>query len=308
MTNPSKNYGFVRCDSEFETIGQDLDMSTMGIVKGIPMYQMPDISRELMLLEEQLKFSAKGKEDKRMLAIGTKVIVRTCDDYNGRHCGRVGTVCRYFAKDKKVGVMFEGIKNTASKDGIFWFQNASLTPYKEPSTILSINDVKSVIFNGGKTISVYCASRPEMCGLFTYGDRFVICDGYRLLRLTNDISSIPHVENDFDVASVMKGLGPTSETLQLPTVGELRAHIITHNVKRGRKTITTSYFLDNFIHVNPQYLIDMIQALPGCTAYKPQSQTSPIYFEAPNGDDGILLPVRPPHNPSDDVSNEKTTS
>ena len=152
------------------------------------------------------------------------------------------------------------------------------------------------------------ASRPEMCGLFTYGDRFVICDGYRLLRLTNDISSIPHVENDFDVASVMKGLGPTSETLQLPTVGELRAHIITHNVKRGRKTITTSYFLDNFIHVNPQYLIDMIQALPGCTAYKPQSQTSPIYFEAPNGDDGILLPVRPPHNPSDDVSNEKTTS
>lgn len=58
MTKPSKNYGFVRCDSEFEAVGQDLDMSTMGIVKGIPMYQMPDISRELMLLEEQLKFSA----------------------------------------------------------------------------------------------------------------------------------------------------------------------------------------------------------------------------------------------------------
>lgn len=115
MTKPSKNYGFVRCDSEFEAVGQDLDMSTMGIVKGIPMYQMPDISRELMLLEEQLKFSAKGKEDKHMLAIGTKVIVRTCDDYGGRHCGRVGMVCKHFAKDKKVGVMFEGIKNTASK-------------------------------------------------------------------------------------------------------------------------------------------------------------------------------------------------
>lgn len=148
MTKPSKNYGFVRCDSEFEAIGQDLDMSTIGIVKGIPMYQMPDISRELMLLEEQLKFSAKDKEDKRMLAIGTKVIVRTCDDYNGRHCGRVGTVCRHFAKDKKVGVMFDGIKDAASKDGVFWFQDASLTPYKEPITMLSISDVKSVIFNG----------------------------------------------------------------------------------------------------------------------------------------------------------------
>lgn len=155
MTKPSKNYGFVRCDSEFEAIGQDLDMSTIGIVKGIPMYQMPDISRELMLLEEQLKFSAKDKEDKRMLAIGTKVIVRTCDDYNGRHCGRVGTVCRHFAKDKKVGVMFDGIKNAASKDGVFWFQDANLTPYKEPSTMLSTSDVKSVIFNGGKTIVLW---------------------------------------------------------------------------------------------------------------------------------------------------------
>lgn len=155
MTKPSKNYGFIHCDSEFDAIEQDLDMSTMGIVKGIPMYQMPDISRELMLLEEQLKFSAKGKEDKHMLAIGTKVIVRTCDDYNGRHCGRVGTVCRHFAKDKKVGVMFEGIKNTASKDGVFWFQDANLTPYKEPSTALTSNDVKNVIFSGGKTIVLW---------------------------------------------------------------------------------------------------------------------------------------------------------
>lgn len=155
MTKPSKNYGFIHCDSEFDAIEQDLDMSTMGIVKGIPMYQMPDISRELMLLEEQLKFSAKGKEDKHMLTIGTKVIVRTCDDYNGRHCGRVGTVCRHFAKDKKVGVMFEGIKNTASKDGVFWFQDANLTPYKEPSTALTSNDVKNVIFSGGKTIVLW---------------------------------------------------------------------------------------------------------------------------------------------------------
>lgn len=89
------------------------------------------------------------------VAIGTKVIVRTCDDYGGRHCGRVGMVCKHFAKDKKVGVMFEGIKNTASKDGIFWFQDANLTPYKEPSTMLSTSDVKSVIFNGGKTIVLW---------------------------------------------------------------------------------------------------------------------------------------------------------
>ena len=150
-----ENYGMVRCDGEFEMVDQDLDMSTMGITKGNQPYVMPDISRELALLEEQLKFSTKGKEDKHMLAIGTKVIVRTCDDYGSRHCGRVGTVCRHFAKDRKVAVMFEGIKNPASKDGAFWFQDANLTPYKEPRTTLTGDDVKNVIFSGGKTIILW---------------------------------------------------------------------------------------------------------------------------------------------------------
>lgn len=136
-------------------------------------------------------------------------------------------------------------------------------------------------------------SRPSMCGLFSRGDRFVVVDGYRMVRLKEDISSLPHVENDFDVDAVMKGIGPTAETLQLPTVGELRAFIAAKKVKCGKKMIPGPYCLDGYMYVNPQYLIDMIQALPGCVAYKPKNQVSPIYFEAPNGD-GILLPVRPP--------------
>ncbi len=138
------------------------------------------------------------------------------------------------------------------------------------------------------------ASRPNMRGIFSYGDRFVICDGFRLLRLTNDISSIPHVKNDFNVDFAMKNIGPTAETLQLPTVGEIRAHMATKKFKRGKKVAYASYLLDDYVYVNPQYLIDMIQALPGCTAYKPCNNISPIYFEAPNIGDGILLPVRPP--------------
>ena len=111
------NHGMIRCDDEFEAVDQDLDMSTMGIVQGNRPYVMPDISRELALLDARLQESIKNKEDKHMLSIGTKVIVRTCDDYHGRHCGRVGTVCKHFAKDRRVGVMFDGIKNPASKDG-----------------------------------------------------------------------------------------------------------------------------------------------------------------------------------------------
>lgn len=112
------NHGMIRCDDEFEAVDQDLDMSTMGIVQGNRPYVMPDISRELALLDARLQESIKNKEDKHMLSIGTKVIVRTCDDYHGRHCGRVGTVCKHFAKDRRVGVMFDDIKNPASKDAL----------------------------------------------------------------------------------------------------------------------------------------------------------------------------------------------
>ncbi len=137
-------------------------------------------------------------------------------------------------------------------------------------------------------------SRPEMQGIFAYENRFVICDGYRLLRLNSDISSLPHVTNDFDVGSAMKGVGPTEEILKLPTVGELRAFIAASKSKHGRKSLLDPYCIDGFVWCNPQYLIDMIQALPKCTAYKPKKTVSPIYFQAANGDDGMLLPVRPP--------------
>lgn len=84
------DHGFTRCDGEFEVIGEDLNMSTMGIVQMTlaELWKAPDISRELALLDAHYQNSMKNKEDKQMLAIGTKVIVRTCNDYNGRYTGR----------------------------------------------------------------------------------------------------------------------------------------------------------------------------------------------------------------------------
>lgn len=148
------NHGFTRCDGEFETIGEDLNMSTMGIVQQAKNHVMPDISRELALLGMVDNFNT-TKEDKHMLPVGTKVIIRTCDDYHGRHCGRVGTVCRNYLKTKRIGVMFDGIKNPESKEGIFWFSEGSLMPYDKPVSTMSADDVKNVIFSGGKTIILW---------------------------------------------------------------------------------------------------------------------------------------------------------
>ena len=141
--------------------------------------------------------------------------------------------------------------------------------------------------------------RNDMQGLFSHNNRFIACDGYRLIRLNSDISSLPHVQNDFDVAYVMENLKDYGEKLHLPTVAELKAFIAKDKSIQGRtkhkKYGPSPYLLDNYIYCNPVYLIDMLLALPDCIAYKPETATKPIYFSAENGD-GVLLPVNPAKN------------
>lgn len=152
---------------------------------------------------------------------------------------------------------------------------------------------KTVISAINRIVNSVRPEREQFKGIFLYNGKYVVCDGYRLIRLNDDISSIPHVENNFDVDCVMRGCNVDGEIIVLPTVGDLKAHIAANTKKVGRHRETKPYLLDGAVYVNPQYLIDMIQALPGCTAYKPKSSVSPIYFTSENGD-GILLPVRPP--------------
>ena len=61
------------------------------------------------------------------------------------------------------------------------------------------------------------------------------------------------------------------------------------------------FCIDGFIWVSPQYLIDMIQALPGCTAIRPARNIDPIYFGAETGE-GLLLPVNPKSIPHENAA------
>ena len=90
----------------------------------------------------------------------------------------------------------------------------------------------------------------------------------------------------------MEDIDPKAESLQFPSIGEFRAYIVAHKVRRGRKTGCEPYCLGDCVWCDPKYLLDILQALPECTAHMPKSLTSCIYFTEPNGDDGLLLPVR----------------
>jgi len=126
--------------------------------------------------------------------------------------------------------------------------------------------------------------------------RFVICDGARLIRLKQDPVSVKHADpekamNSKTINGIMN-VPKYGAPLELPAVNELKAFIAEKKAKHGSK-YNVPYCLGGDIYVNPMFLLDMLQALPGCQAIKPEKAYAPIYFKSEDGD-GILLQVRVP--------------
>ena len=97
-----------------------------------------------------------------------------------------------------------------------------------------------------------------------------------------------------NMANLMKqAIDSMNVKLDLPEEGEVKAYIARCKAAAGNKH-TYSYQLAENVYVNPQYLLDMLQALPGCTCYTDADKVGKamIYFVADNGD-GVLLPVPP---------------
>lgn len=156
----STKSSFQRCDNEFEKVDEDFSMNVMESIKSISSWissptQMyvsernPNIDQELKMLEQ---YARKGK---KMLSIGTKVIVHVSGEYGGMFTGKVGTIKQIYHKAQKYGIAFEGIKNPESKNGIFWISEKAVTPYGKPTPILIKDMVKKVIFSGDKTIVLW---------------------------------------------------------------------------------------------------------------------------------------------------------
>lgn len=98
-----------------------------------------------------------------MIAIGTIVSIKSGDEYGGKYIGKLGIVKRFM--DDRVGVEFAGLKNHASKYGLFWFNKENVTPslFDTPNLAKAFLNftfgaprvslgVKQVIFSGPKTI------------------------------------------------------------------------------------------------------------------------------------------------------------
>lgn len=130
-----------------------------------------------------------------MIAIDTIVSIKSGDEYGGKYAGKLGIVKRF--TDDRVGVEFAGLKNHASKYGLFWFDKENVTPslfntpkrddgiipaalakaflnftFGAPRASLG---VKQVIFSGPKTIVFWLDGTKTIvsCGEGDHNDPYL---------------------------------------------------------------------------------------------------------------------------------------
>lgn len=61
-----------------------------------------------------------------MIPIDTIVSIKSGDEYGGKYTGKLGIIKKF--TDDRVGVEFAGLKNHASKYGLFWFKKENVAP------------------------------------------------------------------------------------------------------------------------------------------------------------------------------------
>lgn len=120
---------------------------------------------------------------------------------------------------------------------------------------------------------------------------YALCDGYRVFRLKDDITSVPHIEKGLSQEAMSKlfadYITPYYDgLLTVPSIADIKAHIAENRSMNVKRPIC----LDNYIYVDPEFLLDTLEILPDCRLWKPDKPTKPIYCDADNGD-ALLLPV-----------------
>lgn len=134
---------------------------------------------------------------------------------------------------------------------------------------------------------------PRLAGIFEDRGLYAVCDGYRYVRLKNDLDSLPHVEKGvkaFDLAKCTPDKSKFTAEVPVPTAAELKAYIGKAASMYGKNN-KISYEIAAGVFLDPHYLLDMVQIFPDCKAFI-TSPLAPVYFESENGD-GLICAVHP---------------
>lgn len=118
--------------------------------------------------------------------------------------------------------------------------------------------------------------------------RACVCSGSHAVRLLGvKCDSIPAVPVWDGIGQAMQRPASGLYRIELPTAAECKAFRAANGKNKPMPIDGGRRWVD------PRFMLDMLQAMPGAVAYTTEKAISPLWFESDQGD-GILLPVRPP--------------
>lgn len=160
---------------------------------------------------------------------------------------------------------------------------------------------KSIVIAANRIIkNAESTGKDMLMGMFANQTRdgltlYCVCDGFVAIRF-NEEPLLPEIDEKYhgqemQLEYIVKPMDGSKE-IALPDISELKVYIKTHKIKeKNNPKKVADYLLNEELNlwVNPQYLLNAMECLPGCKAYA-ANRISPIYFKAENGD-GVVMPV-----------------
>jgi hypothetical protein len=143
--------------------------------------------------------------------------------------------------------------------------------------------------------------RPAMAGTFEQGGARCLCDGYRAIRIQSQAVQMPASAapgDPMDLSHVFNGIA-SRPPVSLPSAEQLKAEIKIAAATARAQGVKPSQFgaiakvqaVQGPIYINAQYLLDMLEAIPGYTTATAGNTYAPIYIAGPEGD-ALVLPIR----------------
>lgn len=137
----------------------------------------------------------------------------------------------------------------------------------------------------------------KLSGYWLHKGKQTICDGYRMFLFTNENTALPKLPekvepmSEQEIENIIQAPRKNTIELEKPNTALLKAYI-----KRTKtKYSSPAYHFGNIV-VKTQFLLDVLEVMPNCKLYVSSEQNSyikPIYAVDDEGNESLLLPIRP---------------
>lgn len=119
------------------------------------------------------------------------------------------------------------------------------------------------------------------------------CSGFHMAVLHEPMDWVSHPDNP-EYPDMKRLIVKHTQPIELPDPAALKAYI---KIQKARKNKRIIYSYGSLVF-NAQFLLDILEALPGAVAYHDGNKYHGLYLEAESGT-GLLLPCRP--EPGDEI-------